>query len=198
MTQQWEGNFAIPSSFSRDSQSETNTHSNSVAATTPQFVITSTGKQLFKSTMADYLDHSPCLSFDIRRDRRLTFDSSGENSGDGRITIYNTIVLMRQGYWAPLIQECLDKGDYIESITIKRFANITGTPSNKGNVVIQESAFYSCVIKTYQQKEGMMIFSFGFKKHVDTCKSLCSEGTNKGVYSWAFDVETFSGKGEPA
>ena len=195
MTQSWINNFSLSNSFTRDSQSETSTHDNAVAAVTPQYMIScpklfrSEVEGASKSNDMGYKESSaPCSSFEVRRDRRSTYDSSGENSGDGRMTLYNTIVLMRYGYWAPLIQYSMDHGDYIERIHIERLSSINNT-----QVVIQELHFEQCTIKTYMQKEDMIIFSFNFTKLFDYSHHYKTNGEFKGTTAVDFNILSVTG-----
>ena len=192
MTQRWGNDFAVGGSFSRDSQNETSTNDNAVGATTPQYVIVG---DIFHSMIdGEYKESgAPCLSFDIRRDRRATYDSSGENSGDGRMTIYNTIVLMRYGWWAPQVLQALDTGRYIAKLWIKRFTTLNNT-----KVIIQDIFFDCCAIKSYHQKEDIIAFSFAFKACTDTTIPYNPEGGEiaGGRYSWMFEADSVKGEGK--
>jgi hypothetical protein len=133
---------------------------------------------------------TPCFEITMGSARPVTYDSSGELSGDGRILFRNTIIRMRYGEWAPKIQEYMFNGKKADSIVVHRMSNINGT-----NITVQKLEFETCLIKTYTQVEDSIIFSFCFLLFRDIKIVFgTDDGTKSGQIAVQFDV--MAAKGE--
>jgi hypothetical protein len=126
----------------------------------------------------------PCLSIQTASARPVTYDSSGELDGDGKVSFRNAIVRMKYGVWGPKLQDAMFQGKKIENIAVCRLSQINGN-----NMAVQVFGFDSCVIKTYTQVRDIIIFSFAFAIYRDIKIVYdAEEATMQGIVGVQFDV----------
>ncbi|MDR2107075.1 MAG: hypothetical protein LBO73_00920 [Holosporaceae bacterium] len=163
-------------------------HNNPVGgARTPQYIIVC--KDFFESDMETPdstvgESGTPCLSIKTGAMRLVTYDASGELDGDGKIAFQNPIACLKYGVWGPKIQEYMYNGKQVENIAIHRVSNINNT-----NIAVQKLEYDKCLIKTYEQVNDTITFSFCFLVLRDI-KVLYSsaDGTSKGMVAVSFDA----------
>jgi hypothetical protein len=156
------------------SEGDNSTNSNFGSAKTPQYLITC--KEIFMSEMDQYADDTaPCLMVDFGCARVATYDSSGQQSGDGRFVSKDVRVSMRPGSWNGLIQQNLAEGKRIDTITIKRVMSLNGVL-----VVIQQTDFMICMFKTYNQSGDVITFTFCYASITDVRTVYDSSGSSLG------------------
>lgn len=141
-------------------------NSSNRAAETPQWMIVS--EKIFDSEVSEdkykYMENgAPCNEIKVGYGRNLTFDSSGENTQDGRLVARPVLVRMRFGQWGPKIQERLFKGMRIEKIELHRIQIIENEVKP-----IQIISFDNCYITWYNQEGSTILFSFTFTIVTDT------------------------------
>ncbi|MDR0677752.1 MAG: hypothetical protein LBF57_03745 [Holosporaceae bacterium] len=153
-------------------------------AATPQYMIKC--KDFFMSEV-DGMDgdSAPCLWIELGAARMVTWDSSGEQSGDGKIITKDPVVCMKAGSWNPVIQQFMYEGKTVTSIAILRLISIHGT-----KVVIQEITYETDLIKTYQQHGDTITFSFCYVVGTDVIITYDSEGNKLGQSAVTFDSNT--------
>ncbi|MDR1334221.1 MAG: hypothetical protein LBJ71_03315 [Holosporaceae bacterium] len=170
-------------------QGDDNFNSHFGSGKTPQFVITC--KDIFSSDLGEIggadasVDTAPCITIDLGSARVATYDSSGQQSGDGTIVSKDIHICMKYGSWGPIIQQRLYEGTKIDEIIIKRVISINGTL-----VVIQEITCKICMFKNYKQDGDAIKFSFCFVNYTDLSKSYAHDGTALGVVGVEFDHGT--------
>jgi hypothetical protein len=156
---------------------------------TPQFVITC--PDIFNSELGQIggadasADTAPCITVDLGSARIATYDSSGQQSGDGSIVSKDIQIYMKYGSWGPVIQQRLYEGTKTDQISIRRLISINGTL-----VVIQEIICKTCMFKTYTQDGDTIRFSFCFVNYTDLSKSYAHDGTALGVVGVEIDYGT--------
>ncbi|MDR1982976.1 MAG: hypothetical protein LBQ08_04245 [Holosporaceae bacterium] len=155
---------------------------------TPQYVIQCPGTDIFTSDLGKISgkdassDTAPCLWIETGAARLATYDSSGQLSGDGKVVSCDPIVLMKYGDWAPSIQQLMIEGKKIDQIIIKRVVSIRQTLE-----VIQEIDYSTCLIKTYKQEGGTIMFSFNYVEVTDLSRVFGHEGDLLGQRGMKFN-----------
>ncbi|MDR2781826.1 MAG: hypothetical protein LBB21_05250 [Holosporaceae bacterium] len=171
------------------SKSDESLNSNVGGGKTPQYVIIC--KDIFGSDLGQIDgqdasgDSTPCLWVELGSARLATYDSTGEQSGDGKIVAKDIVICMKYGGWAPTIQQFLYEGKKIDSIVIKRLISINGTL-----VVIQEVSLETCMFKTYEQSGDTITFSFCYVIITDISKAYGHDGTSLGNVGVKFNFGT--------
>jgi hypothetical protein len=161
-------------------------HSPMGGAKTPQYIIIC--KDFFESDIeakdGDGGAGMPCLSIKTGAARLVTYDSSGELDGDGKTDFHNPIACLKYGAWAPKLQEYMYNGKQVENIAIHRVSNINNT-----NITVQKLEYDKCLIKTYEQTNDTVTFSFCFLVIRDIKMIYSSlDGTSKGMVGVSFDM----------
>jgi hypothetical protein len=175
-------------------QGDDNLNSHIGSGKTPQFVISC--KDIFNSELGSIggadasADTAPCVTVDLGSARVATYDSSGQQSGDGTIVSKDIHIGMKYGSWGPIIQQRLYEGTKIDEIVIKRLISINGTL-----VVIQEITCKICMFKTYTQEGDIIMFSFCFVNYTDLSKSYDHDGNPLGVIGVEINYSTVGVKG---
>ena len=155
------------------------------AAETPQYLIKS--KDIFDSDISDgdYMETAaPCLNVEMEFARNGTYDSSGENSQDGRMLARPTFVCMRFGQWGPKLQERMFKANKIDQIEIHRMKSIEGELKP-----LQVVTFKKCLLRSYKQDGDVIAFSFIFAIVNDTITMYDSNHKPLGKVSSEYDFE---------
>lgn len=155
------------------------------AAETPQYLIKS--KDIFDSDISDgdYMETAaPCLNVEMEFARNGTYDSSGENSQDGRMLARPTFVCMRFGQWGPKLQERMFKANKIDQIEIHRMKSIEGELKP-----LQVVTFKKCLLRSYKQDGDVIAFSFIFAIVNDTITMYDSTHKALGKVSSEYDFE---------
>ncbi|MDR2158112.1 MAG: hypothetical protein LBO02_02230 [Holosporaceae bacterium] len=143
-------------------KSDESMNSTTGGAKTPQYVITC--KDFFDSDIEGMdEDSTPCLWIETGGGRLVTYDSSGELGGDGKIVNKDPVVCMKYGSWGPLIQQYMYTGKKLDLITVTRLTSIEQTI-----VPIQRLEYATCLIKTYEQYGDTVTFSFCYIEITDT------------------------------
>jgi hypothetical protein len=113
--------FGLTSTNEASRRSDNSTNSHLGSGQTPQYVITCPNifsSQLGQIDGADAsADSTPCLTVDLRLMRQVTYDSSGQQSGDGAVVASNVTVTMKHGTWGPIVQQNLHEGKKIRSLS---------------------------------------------------------------------------------
>lgn len=137
----------------------------------------------FSSDVNKWADKaSPCLDVRFGANRPVSYDSSGELTGDGQIVTAQTTVMMKSGSWCPNLQNYMFGGTNIKTIKLVRLSSIEGT-----NTPIQTIEYETCKISFYEQKNDTIEFSFTFQKHTDTIIVYGQDGQKLGQTSIMYD-----------
>ncbi|MDR0753308.1 MAG: hypothetical protein LBE95_01425 [Holosporaceae bacterium] len=188
-------NSTTDSSHNLLDQSDASLNAPKGGSKTPQYVIKSDDdSSLFDSDMKDdFAKCAPVLWWEFGGARLITLDSSGQQSGDGKIVNKDVKICMKSGDWNPLLQQWMYEGKRIASLVVMRLASIEGTL-----IVIQEVTFEKCIIRSYVQSGDTIVFTFCFVVVTDMIKAYDHEGTlvgNVGVkyHVGEVSVESISG-----
>ncbi|MDR3156207.1 MAG: hypothetical protein LBT90_03885 [Holosporaceae bacterium] len=158
-------------------------------AQTPQYIIKCA--DFFSSDLEGFEDDgAPCFGIRHGASRLITYNSSGQLSGDGKILTSDTMVCMKYGDWGPIIYQYMVEGRTLELLNIWRFISVEGTKK-----CIQELNYKQCQIKTYKQYligEDMeyIVFSFGYVWVEDACIVYDHTGKNTGKVATSFSIGT--------
>lgn len=152
------------------------------AAHTPQYTITN--DILFANVGPSESNTAPCLWIDTGSTRLLTYDSSFEVLGDGKVVGQQPVVCMKLGSWVPRIQEALGKSTLLESITTKRIANVNGV-----STPLQETIYENCIVSLFRQRGDIIFFSFSYSKLTDRIIIIKSDGSEQGSVATLMDYE---------
>ncbi|MDR0581141.1 MAG: hypothetical protein LBG04_03460 [Holosporaceae bacterium] len=155
------------------------------ASKTPQWVIgTDEDTGIFDSDMdGDFAKMAVALWIVFGSARLATYDSSGQQSGDGKIVNRDVTVCMKFGDYGPPLQQWMFSGKKITTITIKRVISVNGTL-----IVIQELTYGTCVIKTYEQNGDVITFTFAFVTYTDMSLAYDHDGTLVGRVGMSYDA----------
>ncbi|GHT95579.1 hypothetical protein FACS1894122_13200 [Alphaproteobacteria bacterium] len=157
---------------------------------TPQFLVVC--DDFFEHALDDVQDDegygcdnaAPCLWFNIGSTRFIKRDTGGV-SMDSRIIGNDPTVHMKYGSWGPLIQEQLYSGKNIPAIGIRRLSSVNGT-----KVIVQAIDYENCMLKTYQQMDDTIEFSFSATSAQDVAIVFDDNGTKRGNLGTKFNYTT--------
>jgi hypothetical protein len=158
-------------------------------AQTPQYIIKC--PDFFSCDVEGYEDvGAPCYGVRHGASRLITYNSSGQLSGDGKVVTSDTVVCMKYGDWSPIIYQFMREGRTLEAMGIWRFISVEGTKK-----CIQELNYKQCQIKTYKQYligEDMeyIVFSFGYVWVEDACIVYDHAGKSLGRTATSFNIGT--------
>lgn len=182
MSKEWY-DFGSKMSNSRDKVGSLNTPG--AASVTPNWIIKC--PEFFSCELANGYDKdsAPCLSVIQRTMRYLTYNVSGEQSGDGKVCITPFDIIIECGSWGPNIKAYLCEGKNIKEIQLIRFSSIEGT-----NVPIQILVCTTCKIIDYKQTGDIIEFSFIYTKITDTQIIYSLSGEKLGQTAMEFDASS--------
>ncbi|MDR1334654.1 MAG: hypothetical protein LBJ19_00015 [Holosporaceae bacterium] len=182
-------NSAVISSLMDKQTSLDNGTQKRAGAQTPQYMIKC--KEFFSCDVEGCENEcAPCYGVQHGASRLITYNSSGQLSGDGQILINDTMVCMKYGDWGPIIYQFMVEGKTLENLSIWRYISVEGTKK-----CIQELNYKQCQIKTYRQYlegEGneYIVFSFGYVSVEDACIVYDHTGGNTGKVATIFNIGT--------
>lgn len=154
---------------------------------TPKYVIKCA--KLFSSKMKNLEDCAPCDWVKTGGSRITSFDASGKLNGDTRITGKDPIVSMKYGPWGPVLQQYMYEGTKLEEICVYRLMDINGEV-----IIIQQLNYDTCLLKTYDQDEDKIIFTFCYVALEDLHISYDQDGHKLGQNGMQFDFTTLKVK----
>jgi hypothetical protein len=158
-------------------------HNDSAGGKTPQFVIRC--KDVFVSTMDGDrgADGTPCMFVNNSTFRLASFNSSGEQSGDGRVVLEDVVIRMLYGGHAPIIRERLWAGKVTDKIVVERLLSANGKME-----AIQTLTCEMCLFTSYGQDNDEITFAFSYVKICDLSTAFDSTGQPIGNVAASFDA----------
>ena len=153
------------------------------ASKTPEFMVKL--GDMASSTVEGYEDYVQLFHFAYEINRFTNPNVADQLYTSGRVSIEDPMMIIPNGYFAPILQMKLMRGDLLEEIHVKRLANIFET-----NVCVQEIIFTDCYLQRCIPKYDTTIFTFRPETFENIVYTYDQRGQLQGTTSVKFDLRT--------
>lgn len=153
------------------------------ASKTPEFMVRL--DDIASSTVEGYEDYVQLFHFAYEINRFTNPNVADQLYTSGRVSIEDPLMVLPNGYFSPVLQMKLMRGDLIEEVHVKRLANIFET-----NVCVQEIIFTDVYLQRCLPKYDTVIFTFRPETFENIVYTYDQKGQLQGTTSVKFDLRT--------